>query len=386
MIVAIINQQGHNFGDEAAGCALTKELIKNKNIDKVHIFYASDSEIPIYDDKVEHHLDLTLKKIGFLNLFLFMLRSNKQEHNYNSVLNKINSILKKCDIVFVSPCGASIGIYRDWRYILRLYICLKDGKRPIFHFNTIGDSGDFIFNAIAKKILKRSDIYVREEASKKYLYSIGINSELGPDTAFLLDKTLSQNFNEISFVPAHLDDWHPFFKKNGVDYAIENDFIPSLAKYLIDNSLKIKILPHFNLKSELDYCYKIKKIFLASGMDEGSVRVCENIDNYIDYDLEIANSKLVIGMRYHASVLSAKNAVPFISLAYENKMIEVSKYMNMEEFYVDLSLFYNDKNLPQTIIEKVDNALKNTDIISKNLERRSALMKEKARFIIDKYC
>ena len=121
-------------------------------------------------------------------------------------------------------------------------------------------------------------------------------------------------------------------------------------------------------------------------MDEGSVRVCENIDNYIDYDLEIANSKLVIGMRYHASVLSAKNAVPFISLAYENKMIEVSKYMNMEEFYVDLSLFYNDKNLPQTIIEKVDNALKNTDIISKNLERRSALMKEKARFIIDKYC
>lgn len=38
MIISIVNQQGHNYGDEAAGCALIQELCKISDVEKLMCF------------------------------------------------------------------------------------------------------------------------------------------------------------------------------------------------------------------------------------------------------------------------------------------------------------------------------------------------------------
>ena len=152
MIISIVNQQGHNYGDEAAGCALIQELCKISDVEKINVFYASDSIIPISHIKVQHYVEITLKSMGLHNIMVYLLFNFKNSLNNirNKELQQFVATIFQSDIVFVSPCGASIGIYKDWRYLLRLLIVTKTGKSPIFHFNTIGKSGNVIFDFVSK--------------------------------------------------------------------------------------------------------------------------------------------------------------------------------------------------------------------------------------------
>lgn len=120
------------------------------------MFYASDSIIPISHIKVQHYVEITLKSMGLHNIMVYLLFNFKNSLNNirNKELQQFVATIFQSDIVFVSPCGASIGIYKDWRYLLRLLIVTKTGKSPIFHFNTIGKSGNVIFDFVSKCILK----------------------------------------------------------------------------------------------------------------------------------------------------------------------------------------------------------------------------------------
>ena len=62
-------------------------------------------------------------------------------------------------------------------------------------------------------------------------------------------------------------------------------------------------------------------------------------------------SQIVVGMRYHAIVLGAKANVPFLALAYENKMVEVSNYTEKSDFCLKLYDLNFDEN---EIIKKLD--------------------------------
>ena len=216
MNITIVNQQGHNFGDEAAGAGLLNRILQYEEVENVTVLYASDSILPITDSRIIHKPDISLKNVGFKNLITYYLFGSKIVKNKK--LNEWIRIINNSDIIFVSPCGASIGIYKDYRYLLRLLIVVKEKKIPVFHYNTINSSKSIIFDSIAKYILNRSDVNVREKKSKLYLDSIGIESTLGTDSAFLLSPLENMSKSSyISFIPAHFDDWHPYFKKNNID-------------------------------------------------------------------------------------------------------------------------------------------------------------------------
>lgn len=387
MIISIVNQQGHNYGDEAAGCALIQELCKISDVEKINVFYASDSIIPISHIKVQHYVEITLKSMGLHNIMVYLLFNFKNSLNNirNKELQQFVATIFQSDIVFVSPCGASIGIYKDWRYLLRLLIVTKTGKSPIFHFNTIGKSGNVIFDFVSKCILKKSKVYVREKASFEYLRKIGINSMVGPDSAFLLSQISPKEKKELAFVPTHLDDWHPYFKKRNVDNFICKNIIPLIASFGEKYNIKIKIIPHFNLIEEKEYCETILEHFKKEGLKENQVYVCQSINSYMDYDYEIANSRFVIGMRYHAIVLAAKNATPFISLAYENKMKEVSTYMGQCEYCIDL--FEKDyEKIMNQIALMMDQLLLNENKIQNELDFLYIEKNKEVKKIIERYC
>ena len=88
-------------------------------------------------------------------------------------------------------------------------------------------------------------------------------------------------------------------------------------------------MPHLNTSEEHEFIYKIIKT-MKENYDFNDVYFDEIKDMYTYYE-KIANSYMVVGMRYHSIVLAAKAGIPFVSLAYENKMLEVSRYTSMEK-------------------------------------------------------
>lgn len=336
MKVLIINQHSNNFGDDAAGCALIKMLLKVTNVTDIDIIYHSTKEIPLNNEKVHHHLEINFSNVGKMKFIKYYLldRPFKKKSSSN-ILNEWIDVIQKSDIVFFSPCGANIGIYRDWPSLVRILMVIKEKKKIVFHYNTIGKSGNFIFDHLAKYALSKSKIYVREKKSEEYIENIGLKCICGPDTAFALESLKYKIKDDtISFIPSSFDAWHPEFKNNPVDDNIQSIFIPFLSSWASKNKFKIEILPHLNTSDEYTYNQIILNCFIKSGFKDVIIRT--DINNVWDYDRAIASSRIVIGLRYHAIVLAAKNCRPFLALCYENKMKEVCSYTNMVDSIIDI--------------------------------------------------
>ena len=85
----------------------------------------------------------------------------------------------------------------------------------------------------------------------------------------------------------------------------------------------------------------------------------------------------MVGMRYHSIVLAAKNSVPFLALAYENKMREVCRYTNNLENYLNLQNQLTESDV-RNGLENVDKNIVNitkslTEVYENELNRLSIL-------------
>jgi colanic acid/amylovoran biosynthesis protein len=358
MILTIVNQQGHNFGDEAAGCALVERLRRYSQVSKINVLYASDSPLPIYSPDVYHHLDCSLRNVGILRVLIFLVFGivPAKKTTKSQCLVKWIKILKESSYVFVSPCGASIGKYRDWRYILRLLIAVKSGIHLQFHYNTIGNSGSLLFDKLSYIVLTHATIRVREKVSQQYLKSIGLESEIGPDSAFILPSISVANKSVlIGFIPAEFSSWHPDFRKSKIEAVVKQKIYLPIINYVKNSHYTLLLIPHFNNEQKTGFCAKIRDELIKLGMEPQKIIVAKNVKNCYDYDNVISKCKIIIGMRYHSIILSAKNGIPFVSLSYEYKMKEVCRYCNMDAFTIDLaSLEHQPKEKLISLIYKIE--------------------------------
>lgn len=364
MKILIINQHTLNFGDDIAGISLIQNLLKISNVETIDVIYNTKGKLPFDDTKVIHNQDIMLKEIGMSNLIKYFCFRKLGKKKYNEPLNKMIKIINEADYIFVSPCGANIGIYKDWRFLVKLLIVISENKKPIFHLNTIGKSGSFVFDYFAKKVLKKSVIYVREKKSLEYINSLGLNAKFGVDTAFSYNdnKNTKINNNILAFVPTPLKSWHPNFVNIDIDTLIYDNVLPEISDFAKKNKLTIKLIPHLKSDEEEKYYKKIEKYFNDK---ENEVINAQEIENVYDYYNAIKNSKMVIGMRYHSIVLAIKNNRPFISLSYENKMQEVCEYANKSECAMKLYDKCFDK---ETFRKKLDYVFNNSKKISSELE------------------
>lgn len=341
MNALILNQHSSNFGDDVTGCTLVKMLLENNKIDKVDILYNAFKTIPIDDDRIYHHLEQNFSNVGYFNLlkYYFFQRFFGILPN-NAIFREWILLLRNADVVFVTPCGANIGIYKDWRFLLRILMAIVEKKTPIFHYNTIGKSGNIIFDSIAKYVLKNSKIYVREKTSEHYVKSLGLECKFGPDTAFALEPcNLKVNNRLVSFIPSQLAGWHPLFKDAISDEYILGKILPAIVDWANINNFKVEILPHLGTKSEAEFDQMVLSLMKKMGCK--SVLFRGDILDYTKYDEAISMSRFVVGMRYHSIVLSAKNMRPFIALCYENKMKAVCAYTNCNKQAIDITNYEN---------------------------------------------
>lgn len=366
MKVLIVNQHSSNFGDDAAGTALVGLLLKHKEISKIDFIYHANQAIPIDDEKVNHNLDIgSFRKVGlfaFIRYYFFEKVFSKEVKNL--VLRKWILIIRNADVVFVAPGGANIGVYKDWIYLLRILMVIAEGKTPIFFYNTVGRSGNCLFDFLAKKALRKSKMFVRERASENFLKSIGITCGFGPDTAFALEQRNTEiRTKTIVFVPTYLSKWHPDFYNTEIDTIFQRKTLFDLANWIKDNDFEVEILPHLCLDYETEYNLLIQKLLIQYGVNKVVVR--NDIKSIFSYDEAISTSRLVIGMRYHSIVLAAKNARPFVSLCYENKMNEVCKYVGMEKYAFNMKSLLNDTFIDISTL--LDDVLLNEQLVHNKL-------------------
>lgn len=369
--ILIINQHSGNFGDDAAGVALVSSLLKRSYVHRVDIVYNADQPIPLEDSRLFHDFAYSFSNVGYLNIFKYLVFGSRglSRERTGNLIGFLDTI-HHADYIFVAPCGANIGIYKDWRFLLRIAFVIHEGKTPVFHLNTLGPSGSKLFDKIAKWVFCHSKIYVRERRSLDYISSLGFSAGIGPDTAFLLPPAEVQSGNRyLALVPTQLDTWHPYFKKHHVDDRIQQELIPAVAEFATKHSLEIKILPHLGSKEERSYNIKIRDILLNCGMDEADVDLSDSVRTMYDYDRTIAGSSITIGMRYHAIVLAAKNARPFYALAYENKMKEVCSYTDQVDALFDLQ---QDRFCSSDFVRGLEDVYNNRASISESL-----------RFVVD---
>lgn len=358
--IVILNQHCINFGDEAAGSALLRELITKYAPSRIDIFYNGSSPIPFDSPLICHHYnDITLKHMGVLGVASYLLAGKP----LNDCVKNFESLVQQADLVLVAPGGANIGIYGDWRYLVRILMAEKSGATPVFHWNTVGKSGKFLFDLLSRKALANSKVYVREQQCSEYLASLGIPSIVGPDTAFLLDP-IPRNRDikkYIAFVPSYLDSWHPYFKKNNIDERILHELLPVIGSFSLRHNISVEILPHYATQEEVAFDSGVVRLLSNLGVD---VSYRSDITNYMMYDNAIAQSLITVGMRYHSSVLAAKNSRPFLTLAYENKAMEVCKYTKMNDYAINLQ----DKAIDFSVVDSLlEQLLSGEAAISKRL-------------------
>lgn len=367
MNILIIGQHTNNFGDDAAGIALIQRLLEFENVKKINVLYRYENDkLPFEDERVFHYNKNvpSYNARGRLHVlsdikYFIQLAIRKKEKN-----GLLLDLLQEADIVYLSPCGADIGSYRDRILLYTLLSCVTMNDNVITHLNTFDDSGQFLFNKIAIHCLKKAKIFVREKRSVKYLSEHGIMSNFGVDSAFMLKNTenSSEKVNEyILVILSEINVWHrKYMNKNWTRKDHYQRVVKPIMEFAEKNDKKVMLAAH----TEIDQDF-IHELFLYGNEDYPGRCIDKSIISSVyEYDFLISNSYLVIASRYHGIVLSAKSQVPCLGLAYDTKSLEVSEYIDCLEQCVWIQEVMDGKLELDKILKYIE---KNREMICKKL-------------------
>lgn len=386
--IVIINQHSLNYGDDMAGISLVQAIETYINPEQIDIIYNTPGQIPILDDVVRHRRDLSLKTIGILPILFFMIGTLLNINIlFGSKIKYFVNEIKKANVIFVSPSGANLGIYKDWRFLIKLLLAKVSGVDIVFCNNTIGKSNSIIFNFFENKILKYSNLYVRERKSFDFLKDNGYHPILGVDTAFSLNsvdnnigKMVKKN-DYITFIPTELG-WHPDFKKSDVTNLLFTRFLPKLCEFQIEHNFDLKIVPHkYGEAYEAKLLESIEKRIIELGVSKEKINICK-VSDCFDYENILKNSKYNVTMRYHGAVMSIKNGVPFLSLQYENKMKEVADYSGVGELNIPIERAFEQDFRISDEYKKAERKICIMKMNSNYLRRISLLPVKQQAFIL----
>lgn len=392
--ILIVNQHTANFGDDTAGVAMATQLHRQFPEAELHFVYNWPWEkdkflaIPYEKDKTFHHQEIIIQKTDLSDAIRYIFTKffpiSFKNHSQTTVTAYVN-LVRESDFVIVSPGGSNIGIYQDWICLFRVLVAVLEKRNPIFYLNSIGKSGNLAFDIIAKFVLKRSQVFVREKKSHEVLSQWGVCNVRGVDTAFSLSPSIDDHENvnfdinkkSIVFIPTRIGSWHPLYSKINVRQKINKKIVPSLITFAQKHNLKIYILPHlYSVLNERKFLQDVQNSFLHLGLEEEQVKLIENINTFKDYEQCIYHAGMVVSMRYHGVILSIKQGIPFISLAYENKMKEACQYSEMLKFNFNLS---DDNFNQEDLVKSYEIAYQNQEKISTQLKSKLPILRELSR-------
>lgn len=124
--------------------------------------------------------------------------------------------------------------------------------------------------------------------------------------------------------------------------------------------------------------HKLCSTFISQGLAQDKITLL-NVSHFKDYARCIAESTLTVSMRYHGVVLSIEQGTPFISIAYENKMLEACHYSEMLNFSFSLN---NNDFSQQDLVKAYQNAYKDKEKISQKLKSKLPILSELSKLPI----
>lgn len=344
--ILIINAHWNNRGDEAAVRAMLDELLKQEDIDiqiqikviKLYQFdYSGIYVIPIYP---------RLRDIPELMLGTFITRKAVRSERGK----KFFDALEWADIIVHAPGGPSLGdIYSisEITYLATYISIMSYRKKLFFYAPSMGPFKSKWRNIIRKKIFRyASKIVIREHISKKYLDALlpDNHAVVTLDSAFQSDISNEQNqqklvgYNELysyldtkkKIIGMTITDltWHPVYsKEEGLAEKINKE-IKTIIKELIEEGFRVLLIPQlFGEADDYNYMCRFKS--------EDCYVMSDQYDTYFQQYI-IGKMYVLIGMRYHSNIFSAKMNTPFISISYEQKMKGFVKRLGYEKYCVDI--------------------------------------------------
>lgn len=377
MKIIVINQPMGNRGDESAHRAMMNRLadsFPDALIDMVSFGYRSNvvADIKVNKPNVKYStIESTSKgtkclQVAYLYGLVYLLYINSETR---LLVNKI----KGADIVVCAPGGICLGGFQNWKHLEQLLIA-KYYKKPIFYFGrSIGPfplktkENRFFYKKSKEVLSYMTYISLRDSESLNIAKGMGVSAIPTVDTAFLDSpkakipmriQNVIGNEEYMIFVPNKLT-WH--FKYSKIPQSIVDDFYVKIIDYILLSNKQIKIvfLPQLHTFSTSDdkyyFCDLLEKI--------GNNRLLV-IDDIYSSDIQqalIANSKYVIGARYHSIVFSINNSVPFIALSYEHKMSGLLNNLGIGDDsisgLVDITDIFTDDRVVESTVLTIQNRI-----------------------------
>ncbi len=367
MTILIIHAHNENRGDEAAVKAMVDAL--NQAIPGCEIYISITGlvkypNMPANVTQIDRFSNLRSHKylLEFVTAYLT---------NGRVVFSKSGKeffrVLRKADFVVHAPGGPSIGdlyLYSEVLNLLRLDMIRRMGKRYMFYAPSMGPFDSGRRRGIRRRVLKNAEmITLRDPISAAYVREFlpGVPVEQTLDSALQFDIDREENGKKLAqytalrdFLDAHpkrmgitITDlkWHPTQRENPHIAAIQ----PAFSQFIqarVREGYGIVFIPQLYGNQTAsrrmgEYMLPEHTFLVSDGshMVEGRAVYDPENDTYDSYFQQylIGQLDMVVGMRYHSNIFSAKMGTPFISVSYEQKMAGFMQTMGLEAYCLDVN-------------------------------------------------
>lgn len=275
--------------------------------------------------------------------------------------------LRKSDVALI--CDGIIFGKKLWNPAFNYLVTLAPlvpiskvlGCKVVCYSCGIGPFPSDISKKMAKAVIGGSDlVMMRERDSKALCTEIGVTNsiELTADAAFINPTSSQERAREI-LAHLKLDPQKPILAINATGYL--DTWLPKDSR-LSDSVRFIKEYGE-SVKRALEKAHDKFQILVLSThpMDEGVCRVLADAaggslitnSEYLSHDLQavLRECGLLVGMRFHSTVLASAVETPVVGLVYMPKVRGFLRYLECPEYALEL------KDLtPEFLTEKISTA------------------------------
>ncbi|MBS3810394.1 MAG: polysaccharide pyruvyl transferase CsaB [Halanaerobiales bacterium] len=252
-------------------------------------------------------------------------KKHKTDSIYRYNLFNILSRMKSSNI-FISGGGSLLQDKTSFKtvpyYLGLIFLAQLFKMKTIFFAQGVGPVKNKFYRYLIKKVLKNVDhISVRDENSKKFLISIGINEkniEVIEDPVYAIKPDIIKKRKNLDTknIGVSVRDW-------GSNHYLKilAEFLNSLNK---NEDLSVTIIPFHEGKD-----IKISRKLL--GLLETKVKIIEYTDNAKQINDLYSSFDMFIGLRLHSLIFAAVNHIPFIGISYDPKVNSLIKEMGYQK-------------------------------------------------------
>lgn len=328
-----------------------------------------------------HHVDTTFS-ISPLSLLKKLFTRNFVDFKKQiKIINEMKVLVYGGGSLFSDSKGK-----RNIFIILTTLLILKALNKPVVLWGvSIGPVNTIIGKIIVRQILKMTYlILVRDGESQKLVNKLcNNNCQVIEGVDLLFDKKLLTKKNRVLISGACLYigiSLRPFPAIINTDFEdVDDMLISSLVMFFtkLTKEVKVKIIP----------------LVFSEGQDRRDDlamlnRLLERLPNslhgkkiggfskYVNLSAEeslnsmlssIGGLDIVIGERFHSLVASTLQAVPFVSISYDEKVKQIAKLTKMEKYCVDLQCDNSEKALAEDFFYKTSCLLNDYEKVSYDL-------------------